>query len=392
MSMARKVYIREASYDYRRLKPVVFEMMDACGAHIPRGGLVLLKPNFLSPAPPEKAMLTHPLVVRAVSEYVLEKGGRPQISDSPAVGAFEKILKEGGFREALSGLDVRFSEFRESVPVAAPSMPYGIRPPFPKLELAKDALDAELIINLPKLKTHAQMLLTLGIKNLFGCVVGLRKPEWHFRAGVDRQMFASLLVQVWAALRPAVTLLDGVLALEGDGPGKGGVPRRLGLLFASSSAPALDIAVCRTLGIEPGRVPTNEAAGKMGFHAEEIEIDGAKQKYPVENFVLPGQAMDVIFGPKRFHGAMRAHLLQRPVVNEDLCKLCGECLSYCPAGAIEKKDAEGKKESRLAFDYEKCIRCYCCLEVCPQGAIRAREPMAGKLVGKTIKAVHDLLD
>ncbi len=384
--MARKVYVREASYDYGRLRTAVFEMMEACGAAIPKRGIVLIKPNFLSPAPPEKAMLTHPLVVRAVSEYVIGKGGRPQVSDSPAVGTFERILKEGGFRDALAGLDVRFSEFSRSVTVAA-------GPPFPKLELAKDAIDAELIINLPKLKTHAQMLLTLGIKNLFGCVVGLRKPEWHFRAGVDRQMFAGLLVQIWAALKPAVTLLDGILAMEGDGPGKGGSPRNLGLLFASASAPALDTAVCRVLGIDPDRVPTNEAAKKMGFLSEEeVEIAGAKDRL-VENFILPAEAMDVIFGPKRFHSAMRTHLLQRPVANQDLCRLCGECWRYCPAGAIEKREGRaGKKESRLIFDYEKCIRCYCCLEVCPHGAIKAREPLAGKLVGKTIKAVHDLLD
>ena len=202
-------------------------------------------------------MLTHPLIVRAAAEYVLQKGGLPLISDSPAMGTFERVLKESGIREALKGLDVECREFKRSVVV-------DVGPPFNKIEIAEDAMNADVVLNLPKLKTHTQMLLTLGVKNLFGCVVGLRKPEWHFRTGVDREMFARLLVRIYRAVSPAVTLLDGILAMEGQGPGKGGRPRHLGMLMAGADAVAVDMTVCRMLGLAPDSLLTNRMAAEAG--------------------------------------------------------------------------------------------------------------------------------
>ena len=206
------VIVRPSAYVYEELKPRFDEIMDALGGHVIQpGSRVLIKPNLLSPAKPGEAILTHPLMVRAAVEYVLAKGARPTISDSPAIGSFERILRESGIREALAGLDVEIRPFEESVSV-------DVGPPFGRIELAKEALEADSIINLPKLKTHGQMLLTLGVKNLFGCVVGYRKPEWHMRAGVDKAMFARLLILIAQRIRPAFTVLDGILALEGDGP------------------------------------------------------------------------------------------------------------------------------------------------------------------------------
>jgi uncharacterized protein (DUF362 family) len=236
-----KVIVRKASYDYETLRPLIYELLSAFDDKlIQKDSRVLIKPNFLAPAGPEKAMLTHPMIIRATAEYVLEKGARVQISDSPAMGTFEKIIKESGITQALEGLDVEMKEFKESVRVDVGS-------PFHKISIADDALKADVVINLPKLKTHTQMLLTLGVKNLFGCIVGLRKPEWHFRTGIDRDMFARLLVKVFQTVDPAITMLDGILAMEGDGPGKSGTPRHLGVIMASRDAVALDRTVCTML-------------------------------------------------------------------------------------------------------------------------------------------------
>lgn len=374
-----KVFVRSASYDYETLKPVVFEIMDgALGEDgIKAGSLVVIKPNLLAPAPPERAVITHPLLIRAAAQYALEKGARVRVSDSPAIGSFEKILREGGITEALRGLDVECRAFGESVEVQAGE-------PFKKIELSGDALDADVLINLPKLKTHAQMLLTLGVKNLFGCVVGLRKPQWHLRAGTDRQMFARLLVQIYAILKPSVTIIDGIIAMEGQGPGSSGTPRHLGVILGGQNALALDRAVCRMLGVEPRALPTIRAAEEMGLSEGEPEIDGGLPR--VTDFRLPVLG-EVIFGPKALHGVMRAHLTRRPEADERLCLMCGECLKYCPAQAISKiapKKKKGKKD-RLEFDYERCIRCYCCLEVCPHGALRAKESLAAKVVGRLMR-------
>jgi Pyruvate/2-oxoacid:ferredoxin oxidoreductase delta subunit len=240
--------------------------------------------------------------------------------------------------------------------------------------VAREAVEADVLINLAKLKTHMQMLLTLGVKNMFGCIVGLTKPQWHLRAGVDRDKFARLLVQLYQALQPAMTIVDGVLALEGQGPGKSGTPRQLGILVGSRSAWATDRMICKALGLEPERVPTLRVAQAMGLiPQDEIYIKG--DFHIIHDFNLP-VLKPLTYGPPYLHQFMRKHLLQKPVVNPQVCILCGKCQQYCPARVIEQ-DRNG-----VRFDYDRCIRCYCCAEVCPEGAIRVIEPLAGKIVNK----------
>lgn len=368
-----EVIIRKASYDYSVLRPAVFDLLKHLdNGLIKKNARVLLKPNLLAPSSPDKAMLTHPMVMRAAAEYVLEKSALLQISDSPAMGSFAKVLEESGIRTALKGLDVEYKEFRQSSIV-------DVGPPFNKIEIAGDALEADVIINIPKLKTHTQMLLTLGVKNLFGCVVGLKKPEWHFRTGVDREKFALLLVRIAQAVRPAITILDGILAMEGQGPGRSGSPRHLGVLMGSNDVFALDITVCSMLGINPDRLLTNRASKGLRSVDEPIEIDGTAPL--IDDFRLP-EITPLVFGPPVLHGFMRRHLVQRPVSDDSLCRLCGECWRYCPAEAISRDG------NRIAFDYDKCIRCYCCMEVCPHGALSTRETAAGRIVRKLIRR-HD---
>jgi uncharacterized protein (DUF362 family)/Pyruvate/2-oxoacid:ferredoxin oxidoreductase delta subunit len=362
-----KVFIKAATYDYETLKPAIFEMIDTMGVDlIPSRSRVLIKPNLLMPAIPETAVLTHPHIVRAVAEYVLSKGGRPVVSDSPAMGSFQKIKKEGGYEKALQGLDVDFKAFQTSVIV-------DVGKPFGRIEIAKEALEADIVINLPKLKTHVGMFLSLGVKNLFGCVVGLRKPEWHLKTGMDRDMFARLLVQIHQAVNPTMTIVDGILALEGQGPGKGGIPRNLGVLVGAKNAFALDSAICSALGIDPDELPTHSAAKNLGMAVNEIYIKGDFNI--VHNFRLPDTG-PLTLGPEPFHKIMRKHLLQRPAVDKALCKLCGECQQYCPAKAISQNT------ETIEFDYDGCIRCYCCIEMCPHGALRATETMPGKVLRK----------
>lgn len=365
-----EVIFRNAAYDYETLRPKIFYIMDSLGENlILSESRVLIKPNLLAPATPDKAMVTHPLVVKAVVEYVMKKGGRPRISDSPAMGAFEKILKTSGIKDALKGLSADFAEFRDSREVEAGD-------PFKKIEIAADALDADVIINIPKLKTHSQMLLTLAVKNLFGCIVGLKKPEWHFRVGVDRELFARLLVNIYSVLKPSINILDGILAMEGQGPGRSGMPREIGIIAGSSDALALDFTVTRMLGLRPEELLTNKVSIEMGMSPGKIKIDG---DVPTIHDLKFPESSPIVFGPKKLHGLMRRHLVQRPVVDKDMCRLCGECQRYCPAGAINRDKA------RLHFDYDKCIRCYCCIEVCPIGAIKAKEPAAGKIVKRVVR-------
>lgn len=364
------VIIRKASYDYKTLRPVVFEILDStCGHRVREKERVIIKPNLLAAAPPERAIITHPMIIKAAVEYVLEKGAVPQISDSPAVGSFHEVLKKGGIKDALAGLNVIFKEFSESVLI-------DVGEPFKKIEIAADAVCGDVLINLAKLKTHAQMTLTLGVKNLFGCIVGMKKPEWHFRTGVDREKFAALLVKNFQAIKPAATIIDGILAMEGQGPGRSGTPRELNVIIGSRDTVAADIVVCRMIGAEPDTLLTNRIAGEAGLCDGEIIVDGAPPA--VGDFRLP-EIAPLVFGPKRLQGYFRRHLVQRPVSDESLCRLCGECWKYCPAKAISPV------KKKIRFDYDKCIRCFCCAEVCPHGALRTHETLTGKVARRVLK-------
>jgi uncharacterized protein (DUF362 family)/Pyruvate/2-oxoacid:ferredoxin oxidoreductase delta subunit len=358
------VIVRQAAYENNTLRPLIFEMMEAMGgAEIHGGSRVLIKPNLLAPATPRQAILTHPTIIRFVAEFVLEKGARPLIADSPAIGSFEMILRQNGIRDALKGLDCECRPFQNSVQV-------DVGGPFGAIAIAEEAVRADVIVNLAKLKTHSQMLLTLAVKNLFGCIIGYRKPEWHMRAGIDRQMFARLLVRIGRTLKPSFNIIDGILALEGDGPGRGGVPKQVGLLIAGRDPFAVDLAVCRMLDLEPGQVPVLKAAAETGGLLIEPKIDGTLPE--IRDFCLP-RLTSLVFGPRFLHGFIRRQLLQRPVCDGVLCQMCGECGKICPAGAITPK------ETLLHFDYERCIRCYCCIEICPFGALRSTETLVGRI-------------
>ncbi|KKK69805.1 hypothetical protein LCGC14_2930370, partial [marine sediment metagenome] len=306
-----------------------------------------------------------------VAEYALDKGAVVQVSDSIAMGSFSKAIKSCGFEEALSGMPVKLVELTRSITVMT-------KGPFGSIELSADALEADVIINLPKLKTHTQMALTLAVKNLFGCVVGARKPEWHFRVGEDKALFASLLVSIYDVLRPSINLMDAILAMEGQGPGTKGAPRQLGLLIASTDALSLDRAVCRMLGLKPDYLMTNSAASTLGLEGEDFEVTTEGQMHKVWDFDIP-ETTDLLFGPRFARGFLRRHIASRPLNLPDACKYCNECVGICPAHAITNP---GKK---LHFDYNKCIRCYCCVEVCPHAAMVKHDTLIKKMLGVFIE-------
>jgi uncharacterized protein (DUF362 family)/Pyruvate/2-oxoacid:ferredoxin oxidoreductase delta subunit len=363
------VIVRNAVYNYDQLQPVFFEIMETlAGDKIKPGNHVLIKPNMLCAAQPEDAVITHPLIVKAAAEYVLQKGARPYVSDSPALGSFEHILKVNGTKNALDGLNVPCFPFKGTRKV-------DIGKPYGSIDIAQDALEADVIINLPKLKTHSQMLLTLGVKNMFGCITGFKKSQWHMRAGVDKMAFARLLVAIYQAVLPTVSILDGILALEGEGPGKRGKPREIGILMGSCNAFALDMAVCKMIGINYESVPVLKIAAADNLTASS-EINGVLPQ--VRNFQLP-DTEEVVFGPRILQNFLRRHTLPLPICDERLCQFCTKCWTICPAQAILPRE-----EKRIEFEYGKCIRCYCCIEICTHGALHSKETAGGKLMRRLV--------
>lgn len=365
-----RVIAKMASYDYNSLREKVFSILDSLRTKSWKHKKVLVKPNLLLPAPPDQAICTHPILIRLVCEYVLECGAHPVVGDSPATGSFQEILKITKLEETLKGLPVACSPFTVSTWVDC-------GPPFGLVELARDVLEADVVINLPKLKTHSQMLLTLAVKNLFGCVVGYRKVEWHLKAGVDRDLFALLLLSIAQRIAPEVNLLDGIVALEGEGPGKRGKPRHLGVIIGAGNTIALDLAVSRMLRIPLHNVPVLRVAEKLDLIRGDLHVDGDLPT--VKDFVLPPME-PTLWGSGFIKNVLRHLLLDRPQPDPEKCTLCGECMHICPAQAIEMG------ENRVIITYDKCIRCYCCIEVCPMAAMAKRERLPSRITKRFINA------
>jgi uncharacterized protein (DUF362 family) len=300
-------------YNHAAIKKVVQSAVDALGgmgAFVKTGETVLLKPNMLAPAAPEKAVTTHPSVVRAVAEIVLEAGGKPFIGDSPAVPGFNNLAKTSGLGRVAEELGIPIVELKDSA-----EYKQGEKKLFRILEISSKVMEADKIINLPKLKTHSQMFLTMGVKNVFGCVVCARKAQWHFKAGVDRMFFARMLVELYHAVAPDLTILDGVVGMEGDGPGTSGTPRDCGIIAASADAVALDRVVLELLGGKPEQFFVMQAAKEMGVGETDLSaitvLGEPLDFYKVEDFVFP-KIGRVTFGPPAVRRFVLNHLTAKP--------------------------------------------------------------------------------
>lgn len=250
----------------------VLEPLGGMAKYVKPGDSVLLKPNLIVPRKAEEAVTTHPEVIRAVAREVLAAGGKPYIADSPAFGTARSVAEACGILRVADELGIEIREMGER----ARSVRIATDGHFRKATLGAAALDAGVIVNLPKVKTHVQMVMTLGLKNLFGAVAGKRKPLFHFRNGPDRVRFAELLVAITRTLAPVLTIEDAIVALERHGPTHGD-PRCVGVLAASSDVTAVDRVLLEILGVAPEKVPAMVAAERLGYGCaslDEIEVVG----------------------------------------------------------------------------------------------------------------------
>lgn len=364
-----------ADYEPGRVKESVATLITCMGGiekFVTSGDSVLLKPNMLAPAAPEKSVTTHPAVVRAVAELVLDAGGKPFIADSPAVPGFAITAKLSGLGEVAKKLGIPIFDLKEST-----EFKVGDKRIFRMLELSRHALEADRIINLPKFKTHVQMYLTGGVKNIFGCVVGSRKAQWHFKAGTDRIFFARMLVEVYHAVDPDLTIMDSITAMEGDGPGPGGTPRHIGLLAAATDAVALDRTMLDVTGGDLDSFFIMRAAAETGIGQTDTsrirKLGDDAGSFSQRNFRFP-KSGKIMVGPKIFQRFIINHLTAKPVEDRSQCTLCNKCIEICPTEIITVKSG------KLAFNYDKCIRCFCCVEVCPEGAMKPVTPFLLKIV------------
>lgn len=337
---------------------------------------VLLKPNLLMSAKPEKAIVTHPLVVEAIAEMVIAAGGKPWIGDSPPVGKLNRVLSKSGYSEFMDRLGIESAPFLEKRTVE-----YQDGRLYKRIDLAEEVFGFDKLINIAKLKTHCQMLLTLSVKNLFGCIIGTDKAQWHLRGGKDYETFATVLVQIYEKIRPCLNIVDGVLGMEGKGPNNG-TPRKMGILAASQDGVALDAVLCDLVGMPLEDFLTCRIGHGFGIGNSDlnsIEIRGDELKgFPLKDFEAPA-AMTIKWNLSEGN-PLRRFLERYAMITPDIlaskCEGCGICKAHCPPQAIYEKNGV------MSVDRQKCISCFCCHELCERDAIRIKEPLLVKIMSK----------
>lgn len=347
-----------------------------------RDRTVMLKPNLLSPNdPPEMAVNTHPEFVRAVGRFFLSRGvGRLIIGDSCG------SLSPGSTNRAiaLTGLDIVAGDLKaemlnvDRLPWEEVEIPNGQI--LSHVRLPRILREVDLLVTLPKLKTHGLTVMTGAIKNQFGLTPGRAKKDIHLVAPSPHAMSQALL-DMHSVIRPGLAILDGVVGMEGNGPAAGR-PRETGLMLAADDCLAMDAVIARIVGLQPDDLDVVRLGRERGLgvgRLEEISIRGVPlEEVLIRDFAMPPQHVRKAvfalipdwFWRWAFNIAGSAHA----VVMDDRCVRCGECVANCPAKAIEALDG------KIYADPARCIACYCCSEVCKERAIRFQRPLAGRLL------------
>ena len=362
------------------------EQMGGMGRFVRPGERIVLKANLLRAAPPESAICTHPAVVEAVSKLVKEAGGTPVICDSPG-GALHKeavlrsLYEKTGMAAAAAAAGAELSMDSSTRTV---SLPEGkvLR----QAEIITPVAEADGVIDLCKMKTHVLMSMTGAVKNLFGVIPGLSKVGYH-ATHPDHETFADVLLDLTGYVKPRLSLMDGILAMEGDGPGSSGTPRQAGLLLASANPLALDTAAGAIMNLPRQDNPVLLAAERRGLtpcRMEDVElIGGTVEELRMADYKFPASTksnlMDFL-GPlaRPAERLCKKALSQTPRIDGAKCVGCGICAKSCPGQAIAMT-APGKK---ARISQKACIHCYCCHELCPQKAVELHQSWLGRLLTK----------
>jgi uncharacterized protein (DUF362 family)/NAD-dependent dihydropyrimidine dehydrogenase PreA subunit len=322
------------------------------------GKSVLIKPNVLRASGPEEGVTTHPALVRAVVEKIESMSPASiVVGDNPglyAYGANEESFRRSGLMEAAKGY------YRN---IGNDSQKVDFNPEFmPSVSLSRIVLDADIVISLPKFKTHGLSVVTGAIKNSYGFLPGAQKARLHRAAGCAER-FHEMLVDVFRLRVPDLFIVDAVVGMEGNGPACTDL-RDIGLVLASDNGVALDAVIAVMMGLEPGRLRFLQKAKEAGlgdYDLDTIEVIGELRRLP--DFKLPLLGGEAVLQNPDTQAIIHNRTLMRPRTNPELCTGCGTCVDQCPVSALSMGDHVPE------VDADTCITCFCCQEICPEKAI-----------------------
>ncbi len=408
------VLARCTDYDPQKVEEVVRSAIEALGgmaSFVQPGWRVILKPNVVRPAAPETAIITHPAVVRAVAILVKEAGAVPVLAESPGGPFNQAVLRvmysRTGYDKVAEEVGMELNRDVSAVQVSHPKGHL-----LKRLDILTAVAEADAVISLAKLKTHNLTRLTGATKILFGVVPGVTKFGYHAKLQ-NAYHFSQALIDVLTYVKPVLTVMDSVVAMEGDGP-SGGDPFQANLILASRDPYAMDVVAAHLAGMEPLTLPPIEVAAERGLttgRVEDVEILGLSLEQArlkgfrygtatkVDTGLFPKiirrlgrgvlaartvegsgveaaedyNALDVGTAPRFMRNWVTKQVVANPRAT-DRCTGCGTCERSCPVGAITIVD------KRAHMDWSKCIRCYCCHEVCPENAVELHRGLVGRLL------------
>lgn len=354
--------VRCQDYEQRQVDVAIDQSLEHIGGldqFIKKGMKVHVKPNLLTAKSPDKAATTHPMVVQSIVKRVMKMGGIVTIGDSPAgiSRPIEEYWQATGMDEVARETGARLVKFEKKgvVEKSVNGKSYFV---------ASAIAEADVVINVCKLKTHNLTLFTGAIKNMFGAIPGFKKSEYHKQAPKVEE-FSEIIVDVFSAIRPQLSIMDAIEMMEGNGP-SAGKPRHVGLILASQDAVALDAVAAKIIGFEDGEILTTELANQRGLGEKVIE------KIATRGVSLAAFSdLQIALPTNRFHRLVPASVMKvlgklvwvRPRPDDNRCQRCGACIATCPTQAMIPD------EGFPVIDYNKCISCFCCDEVCPHDAI-----------------------
>jgi len=345
---------------------------------IPKDSKVLLKPNMLSVESKESPVVTHYAVFEAVIRIVKEYSNYISFGDSPGFGDSKKAAEKSGLMEVADKYGVKFEDFKESVHVRLDNSIL-----CKSWNVAKAAYEADVVITLPKLKTHAMAYYTGAVKNQFGCIPGSQKATWHTRMP-DANNFCKMLLDLNTAVGTKFAIIDGIIAMEGNGP-KSGQAYNLNTLIMGQSLTAVDSTAVRLIGYDdPLDTPVLKEAydSKWGVVLpKDINILGEKlEDMKAKNFKLCRKGGNFYFVSPGVTNFLRGMIAPNPTLIKEKCIGCGRCAEVCPEKPAVITMVKNGDKLNPKWNMNECIRCFCCQELCPVGAIETKYSTLGRLL------------
>lgn len=339
---------------------------------------IMLKPNLLAWRRADDIACVHPKLIVETARFFLDAGAKEvALLENPAVQTAPAIIRSMGIDEELKKLGVHVANFSDYKRLPLPP-----EVKFHNIELAAEFLEYDAVADIAKAKTHAMMILTLCVKNLFGLIKGCDRMGWHLAVGRDFAKFADMLLDIYLSVRPRFNILDAVTCMEGNGPGSG-TPVHRGFLAGASDSLALDASAAAIFGVPNLLLLRNAEERKLDFSYE--NRGDVPPVNPLKRPDPPGILTEWgVFLPPFLKGFLRDFAVSKPQLDPARCIGCGLCAKMCPPQSLKLKDG------KPVFDLPNCIRCYCCQEHCPKGAITPHKTLAMRAAARVEDGIRAL--